>query len=173
MGEQTICRKNEKGDFQGIEGDFTAEASVHKTVEKAIYVMRLYRTLLERLLNKTGVYRSQHQILMDIARFPEASQKDIAMRHHVSTATIAVTLKKLEKGGYIVREVDKTDNRFNTITITKKGQKIVEESRRIFRGVEQEMFRGFSVEEIQMLESYMARIEQNLLAAVPETKREE
>ena len=72
-----------------------------------------------------------------------------------------------------VREVDKTDNRFNTITITKKGQKIVEESRRIFRGVEQEMFRGFSVEEIQMLESYMARIEQNLLAAVPETKREE
>ncbi|WP_243009173.1 helix-turn-helix domain-containing protein [Clostridium sp. AM58-1XD] len=71
-------------------GESAAEFSVHKTVEKAVYVVRLHRLLLERLLNKTGVYRSQHQILMDIARFPEASQKDIAMRHHVSTATIAV-----------------------------------------------------------------------------------
>ena len=49
----------------------------------------------------------------------------------VSGATMAVSLKKLEKGGYINRLVDQHDNRCNQICITEKGREVVEES--VFR----------------------------------------
>lgn len=144
----------------------------HRLIGEYIYGNRLHRAVLERQLNKTGVYRSQHQILMFIARTPNSSQKDIANMFHVSTATIAVSLKKLEKGGYIKRIVDQEDNRFNKICITDKGSEIVENSKIFFRNVEEQMFAGFSQEELECLEGLFKRMNKNLLELMPETERE-
>ncbi|MEG7531564.1 MAG: helix-turn-helix domain-containing protein, partial [Hungatella sp.] len=70
----------------------------HRLVQKYIRVTRMHRSVMERCLHVTGVYRSQHQILMYVMDNPNASQKEIAKLYGVSTATIAVSLKKLEKG---------------------------------------------------------------------------
>lgn len=134
----------------------------HKLMEKCIMTSKLHRSYLERELSKTGVFRSQHQLLMYISKFPDASQKDIANHQHVSTATVAVSLKKMEKGGYIIREVDKNDNRYNKIRITEKGQKIVDDSAQTFRIVNDASFRGFSEEELKQLEHFVERIRINL-----------
>lgn len=134
----------------------------HKLVEKYLRVNRLHRNILERQLSKTGVFRSQHQILMFVAEQPNASQKEIAERYEVSTATIAVSLKKLEKGGYIRRIVDQKDNRFNQICLTDKGKKVAHDSVKIFRRMEQRMFDGFSEEEYQVMGDLLNRIYQNL-----------
>lgn len=82
--------------------------------------------------------------------------------NEVSTATIAVSLKKMEKGGYIKRLVDERDNRYNQICITDKGRQIVEKSHQIFREVEEAMFSGFSEEESRRLEEDLDRIYRNL-----------
>lgn len=134
----------------------------HKLLEKCIMGSKMHRIFLERELNKSGVYRSQHQLLMYIAQYPDASQKEIANHHHVSTATIAVSLKKLEKGGYISREVDKSDNRCNQIRITAKGQSVVDDSVKVFKKADEALFRGFSEEEKQQLERFVERIRLNL-----------
>ena len=81
----------------------------------------------------------------------------------VTSATIAVTLKKLEKGGYISRTVDERDNRFNQITVMEKGQQVVKDSRRIFSEVEKAMFSGFSEEEFSTMGGYFDRIMENLV----------
>lgn len=106
-------------------------------------INRLHRMVLERQLNKTGVYRSQHQLLMYISANPNASQKDLAKMHQVSAATVAVSLKKLENGGYIKRVVDQDDNRYNQICITEKGKAIVEGSIAYFQTLEAQMYEGF------------------------------
>ncbi|MGL5434226.1 MAG: MarR family winged helix-turn-helix transcriptional regulator [Lachnospiraceae bacterium] len=137
--------------------------SPHSSQIKAfIDVTRLHRTVLERKLNQTGVYRSQHQILRYIVKNPNASQKDIARLHHASTATIAVSLKKLEKGGYIKRMVDRKDNRYNQIMITEKGQAVLEVSMQYFQLVEERMFEGFSEPEMEQLEYMLGKIKGNL-----------
>ena len=100
----------------------------HCLVEKYIRVARLHRSMMERRLDGTGVYRSQHQILMFVSDNPNVSQKELARMYGVSGATIAVSLKKLERGGYIRRLVDQEDNRCNQICITDKGRKVVEDS---------------------------------------------
>lgn len=136
-------------------------------------IHRLHRMVLERQFNKTGVYRSQHQLLMYISENPNTSQKDLAAMHHVSTATVAVSLKKLENGGYIKRVVDKQDNRFNQICITEKGKAIVEGSIAYFQKLETQMFEGFGPEELLQLQGFLDRVFQNLNGILPETEREE
>lgn len=145
----------------------------HHVVETLMGVIRTHRMILERQLNKTGVYRSQHQILMYIADNPNVSQKDIAALHHVSTATIAVSLKKLESGGYIKRVVDQKDNRFNQICITPSGKAVVENSIRCFKETEERMFDGFSPEELGQLDMLLGKVRQNLEQMLPEKESEE
>ena len=80
----------------------------------------------------------------------------------MSGATIAVSLKKLEKGGYIRRLVDQEDNRCNQICITDKGRKVVEDSVKIFRRIECRMFEGFSENDMKVLGELLDRIYGNL-----------
>lgn len=145
----------------------------HKLLDKYIYVAKLHRALLERQLNKTGVFRSQHQFLMYVSCHPNASQKDIAERHHISTATVAVTLKKLEKGGYIHRLVHQEDNRFNQIVITERGQAVIDSSTKLFLAAEENMFRDFDETEQKQLMGFLNRLEHNLQRQLEEAERED
>lgn len=123
---------------------------------------RLHRKVVEQKLSETGVYRSQHRILMCLAKNPHISQTELAERQEVSTSAIAVSLKKLQQGGYIKKELDQRDNRFNQICITEKGQKVVEESRNIFQMIEETMFDGFSDQELAAFGDSLNRICANL-----------
>ena len=134
----------------------------HRLIEKYIRVTRLHRSVIEHRLEGTGVYRSQHQILMFASHNPNVSQKDLAEMYGVSGATMAVSLKKLEKGGYINRLVDQHDNRCNQICITEKGRKVVEESVLIFQRLERCMFERFSEHDMDVLGNLLDRIYGNL-----------
>lgn len=125
-------------------------------------VGRSYHAVLEQTLNSTGVYRSQHRILMCIADHPNISQKALAEMNSVSTATIAVSIKKLEKGGYISREMDAEDNRYNQICLTEKGQEVVEKSRQLFMEAEKALFQDFGEKEFSELEALLDRMYDNL-----------
>lgn len=144
----------------------------HKTIEGYMKTNKLYRKLLEKGLNKSGVFRSQHQLLMYICCHPSVSQKELAKLYNVSTATVAVSLKKLEKGGYIRRLVDEEDNRINQTVITPKGQAVVENGISFFKRVESGMFEGFSTDEIEGLHGYLNRIYKNIDRMLNETESE-
>jgi MarR family. len=132
-------------------------------VNQLINIAVRHRRIMQNYLDETGVYQSQHRLLMEIAHNPNAFQKDIAKSMDVSAATIAVSLKKLEKGGYISREIDETDNRLNKITITEKGNGVVEKSRKIFEAANEQIFRGFSDEEKSVLFNLLIKLNNNLI----------
>lgn len=144
----------------GFQDVFNSEQ--HRILEKYVFSVKLYRMYLERELNCSGVYRSQHQLLMYISQFPNASQRDIATHQHVSTATVAVSLKKLEKGGYISRVMDEDDNRFNQIRITEKGKEVVDGGVQVFQKAEQALFESFTEEELCLFESFLDRTKLNI-----------
>ena len=121
-----------------------------------------HRKIMQKYLDETGVYHAQHRLLMEIARNPSASQNDIARTMDISPATVAVSLKKLEKGGYIRREMDEGDNRLNKIIITGKGREVVETSRRIFELTDRKVLDGFTEEEKRTLFALMQKINANL-----------
>lgn len=121
-----------------------------------------HRRIMQHYLDETGVYQAQHRLLMQISHNQNASQKDIADSMGISAATIAVSLKKLEKGGYINKVVDEGDNRFNQITITEKGKKVVEQSIQIFEETDRKVFDGFTEEEKSALAALLQKLDNNL-----------
>lgn len=129
-----------------------------------------HRKIMQNLLDETGVYQAQHRLLMQISRNQNASQKDIADSMGISTATIAVSLKKLEKGGYINKVMDEGDNRFNQITITEKGKEVVKQSIQIFETTDQRIFAGLSDEEKATLSSLLQKLDTNLNSLEEEIK---
>ncbi|WP_333651467.1 MarR family winged helix-turn-helix transcriptional regulator [Lacrimispora sp.] len=154
-------------------GNFKKDIPLQHTVMMwYMRIMKLHRSILDERSKETGVYRSQHQILMMLADHSNVSQKEIAKRLYVSTATIAVSVKKLEKGGYITRVMDQEDNRMNQLCLTEKGKNMVGNSREFFHNVEKQMFHGFSNEELEIMKEYLDRIYENL-SQIQEEKTEE
>lgn len=137
-----------------------------KEAVKAFMNMNMqHRKLVEHKIGKTGVYRGQHHLLMYISDHEGCSQTEIAQANEVTPATIAVSLKKLEKGGYIKRVIDNQDNRYNKITITQLGKEIVAQSHKIFAKVDEITFRDFDLEELIQFTEYVNRIKENILLA--------
>lgn len=121
-----------------------------------------HRRIMQNYLDETGLYHAQHRLLMEIFRNPNAFQIDFAKIMDVSAATVAVALKKLEKGGYIKREIDEKDNRFNKISITEKGKRVVEQSKQIFDSTEKKVFEGFTEKEKNILFNLLQKLDNNL-----------
>ena len=128
-----------------------------------MHIGRLHRQAVENKIGKTGVHKSQHMILMYLHRKKgEVSQKDIANHFEISPAAVAVSLKKLEVGGYIQRTSAESDNRYNEITITEKGKEVVEYSRKVFEEVDEKSFEGISNSEREILSGLLDKITNNL-----------
>ena len=143
------------------------EQSNEAVIGRMMCVHRLHRRALEKQVQATGLYRAQHRTLMHLAKNPGISQTELAKSLEVTTATVTVTLKKLEQEGYVTKKVDRADNRFHQIEITEKGKKIVEESECIFSNLNHVMLQDFSEEEKEQLIAFFDRICDNLQKEFP------
>ena len=110
------------------------------------------------------IYRSQHRLLMNLGANPNCSQSELAAKLEISPAAVAVSLNKLEKGGYIARRTDADDHRSNRVSITDRGNQVISKSMLLFDEVEGGMFEGFSQEETEQFITItsMMRLEMNL-----------
>lgn len=127
-----------------------------------IITNQLHKRTLEKNLENVGIHRAQHRVLMTLSRKVFHSQAELAKELEITPATIAVSLKALERDGLIQKTVKREDNRVNFIELTDMGKQMVEESMEFFYFVDREMYRDFTSEELQTLCNYMDRIYHNL-----------
>ena len=72
-----------------------------------------------------------------------AAQKELSDAMHVSPATVAVSLKSLEREGYVEKLADETDQRRKAVRLTPKGEAAIQRCVQVFEAVDQSMFEGF------------------------------
>lgn len=133
-----------------------------KTIFKLLQTCRHHKYSMNLQIQETGVYESQHRLLMHLSEHPDYTQKELAEDMHISPATVAVTLKKLERGGYVSRQMDALDNRCNRLVLTERGKEVVEASYSIFWRLDRMTLEGFTEAEIAQFCSYLDRIYDNL-----------
>ncbi|MBQ9134122.1 MAG: MarR family transcriptional regulator [Clostridia bacterium] len=139
------------------------EISAHNTIQKLITTMRKHRHIFDKMREQTGLGRSAHRMLMILSDTGgDLSQTYLAEKLEISTAAVAVTLKKMETDGYILRETNAADSRFNSIALTESGKKIVEMSKKFFDRIDTSVFDGFDPQEMAQFNSYMDRIQANV-----------
>ena len=134
-------------------------------VNMLIKTNKMHKRLLDSNVCKSiGLHRTQHMILMHLARKEKLpSQKELAEHMNITPAAVTGALKKLESGGYIERTIG-GDNRYNEITITPLGKKVVSETRAMFSKIDTSLFVGFSDDEIIDLIKYLEKIQINIRA---------
>ena len=112
--------------------------------------------------SKIGLHRTQHIILMQLAREQTLpSQKELAERMGITPAAITIALKKLESDGYIERS-NGDDGRYNVTTITPLGLKIVEQTQRMFSDIDEAMFSTLTEDELDIFTELLTKIKSNL-----------
>jgi len=124
---------------------------------------RAHRNALETEIGKWGIHRTQHLLLMYLSRHSEVrSQKDIAAHFEISTAAVANALKKMEADGLVKRRSSDADARFNVIEPTSKGLELIEKTHRSFSEIDDELFKGLTQSEMELLEKLLLRLYGNL-----------
>lgn len=150
------------------EGD---KMPILEVTKKLLFTCKRHRDVTEKLMNKMGVHRSQYHLLMYLSLNPGVSQTQIAECLQVSAATVTVSIKKLEKNGYVQKVTNGEDNRFNQIKITEKGMKAVETAKAIVKEIEEQTFKDFTEEELIQFGNYMDRMYHNLNELLIERSR--
>ncbi|MDD3920370.1 MAG: MarR family winged helix-turn-helix transcriptional regulator [Eubacteriales bacterium] len=98
------------------------QKTIKETSEVFLQLMQTYQFCTQRTLRKYGLYPGQPALLQSIAETDRPTQNDLAARLGISKASVGISLRRLEKAGFVKRSEDKTDSRCNRITLTKKGE---------------------------------------------------
>ena len=96
-----------------------------------------------------------------------AAQKELSDAMHGSPATVAVSLKSLEREGYVEKLADETDQRRKAVRLTPKGEAAIQRCVQVFEAVDQSMFEGFRPEETRQACGYLMRMLHNLRGDLP------
>ncbi len=139
-----------------------------KIVKKIGYAQALHRMYIHKEAVGKDFYPGQVHMLDYIDENAGCTQKELASFLRVTPASIAVSVKRMEKNGLIIREEDKIDHRVMHLTISDKGKRNMESLKKAFSKVDNMMFSGFLEDEIVRLDEYLTRICENL--STEETK---
>ena len=116
------------------------DTKLSKAIDMMIRTDHMHKALIDSRVRTLGIHRTQHRILMHLARHDKLpSQKELADCLDVTPAAITVTLKKIEKDGYVEKTLGQ-DNRYNELRITEKGRELVKKTKKIFSEADSSMF---------------------------------
>ena len=127
-----------------------------------MHTSRLHKSLIHSYVKDIGIHRTQHRILMHLAKCDKIpSQKELAEHLDITPAAVTGAIKQIEKDGYIKRTLGK-DTRFYEIEITEKGRAMVALTREKFLEADTAMFAGFSDEELDVYMAFLERLSENI-----------
>ena len=89
-------------------------------------VARLERINFNRAVAEEGLFSGQHKIIMFLKLQGSATIGEIAKETGTKPSTISVSVKRMEKAGFVKRRQSKADGRITEILLTAKGQAVPE-----------------------------------------------
>lgn len=135
---------------------------LRELVHELISISVIHRYRITKAASSVGLYFGQPGVLEYILQNDACSQKEIASAMHITPASAAISLKRMEKAELITRTPDEKDPRKNHISVTKKGENALREFRKICDTTDENMFNGFSEEEREELHKLLLRLHKNL-----------
>lgn len=135
---------------------------LRQLVHELILISVIHRYHITKSALSVGLYFGQPNMLEFILEHDACSQKELATALHISPASAAISLKRMEKAELITRTPDDKDPRKNHISVTAKGKNALSEFRKICDTTDENMFRGFSAEDREELHRLLSRLHENL-----------
>ncbi len=135
---------------------------LRELVREFISISVIHRCQITKSAAKVGLYFGQPSVLEYILNNDNCTQKEVAEAMHISPASAAISLKRIEKAGLITRSADPCDSRKNHLSVTDKGKTALTQFRKICDTTDKEMFKGFTPDELEVLHGFLERLHENL-----------
>ncbi|MCR5175500.1 MAG: MarR family transcriptional regulator [Anaerovibrio sp.] len=131
------------------------------------YISILYRQsqiYFNAELKKFKLGSGQYIFLLGLLKNDGINQEQLADYVKIDKATTARAVAKLEREGYLIREICPTDKRAYILHPTDKAKKISENLDKILDHWNDTLLAGFSAKEKDILQKFLARIRNNIFA---------
>ncbi len=153
--EVTIMLKNKE--------IFSLEKEIKWLEEKAKY----------NTLKALGIYDGQPDILAYIYMNKNTNQYDIARYLGLSRASVGISLKRMEKSGYITVSKNEENKRSTCVSITKQGVKVLVKADMVLDEYISRKFKDFNEQEINQYIYLMKKLKRNLTDVYKNTLEED
>ncbi|MBE6512939.1 MAG: MarR family transcriptional regulator [Methanobrevibacter olleyae] len=118
-------------------------------------IARGHSFYLNHRLEDLNINASQLHSLFEIKCSNGLNQDEIAKRCNLDKGSVARSLRKLEEKELIVKEIDENNRRQNKISLTSKGEYVIEESLKILDDWENEIFKEIDEDEKRVLQEFL------------------
>lgn len=112
--------------------------------EAIIKLVSSHRNYTSKQLRQIGLYTGQDIILGELLQKGTCTQNDLVREINVDHSTIAKSVSRLEKAGYIEKRQSELDKRATEISLTFEGKKIAENVEQIWKNVEKLTIKNLS-----------------------------
>ena len=121
-------------------------------------VCRMSGHHLRGQMEKIGLHRGQGFALIHLWHNDGMSQRDLARSMHISPASVTNMLQRMERGGWIERKRDETDQRVVRVYLTAKAEETRTRAKRVFREMEDELGSVYTEEEQSALKRLLTKL---------------
>lgn len=130
----------------------------------------LKRFTVQNSLKDSKVYFGQPPVLEYLVTHGQSTQAELAAAMGVSPASMAVSVKRMQKNGLVEKVGDENDLRRNKISITEFGRQELAKVHSAFDEIARKTYDGFSEKELGELQGYLERINKNLSDDLPDKR---
>jgi len=118
-----------------------------------------WRNELDRRLRPIGLSRSKWMLLIALARGGQGeSQKTLADRLGIEGPSLVGLLDRLQRDGLVERRATPGDRRMNAVHLSRKGQALIGEIRKIAAALRAELFTGIESADLDTAMRVLAKI---------------
>ncbi len=93
-------------------------------IPRVMHLSRMQKKHFNKVLNEEGIFAGQEDIIFCVCDHEGITLNELSNVLKVSNATTSVSVKRMEKGGFIVKKPDEKDARIIRLYPTEKAKKI-------------------------------------------------
>lgn len=125
----------------------TREMQTEEFGKAFLRLQHTFSTCMQLMLSKYGLFPGQPQVLFALKKLGSPTQNELSEELGIGKASTGVSIRRLEKGGFIKRTRDKKDTRCIRLSLTEKGQSYARWCEIDFNMFFTTMLEGFTLEE--------------------------
>lgn len=134
-----------------------------------IFIMRLIDRIhilhhihIFRNTEKNGLYPGQPPVLHYIQDHPGCTQREISEFLQISAPSIANSVKRMCKSGFLEKHMDEADQRKTLLTLTQRGAELLSKCNASMQTIDAAALQGIPPEDLKVFCSCLERIAENL-----------
>ena len=142
-----------------MNGDSELEHETRRLISRA---SELKHWRVHELLEDLGLYRAEPFVLHALWDQDGMTQSGLTERLNRSPSTITKTVQRMEKTGLVERRADEHDERVSRVYLTDAGRNIRPAVEEVWYRLNQEIFFGFSPQELATFHDHLLRVCRNI-----------